>query len=135
MIEFGLNEGGRVQQYIDRFVLDHSKPYEPGKHIHDSGVINTRIGSGQVIWDGPDVEYLYEGKLMVDPKTLKGAFFSPDYGFWSRPKTQKIMDPSGRDLEFHGGGKRGAHWYDRMIEEEYDDLIAGVQKIIDGSDI
>lgn len=129
----GLDEGGKVQKYIDSFVLYHSEPYVPGKHIHDSGVVATKIGSGKVIWDTPDANYLYEGKLMVDPITLKGAFFAPDYGFWSRPSTQKIMDPTGRDLVYHGGGLRGSHWFDRMIENEMDDLLDGIVKLIGGN--
>lgn len=129
----GLDEGGKVQKYIDSFVLYHSEPYVPGKHIHDSGVVATKIGSGKVIWDTPDANYLYEGKLMVDPITLKGAFFAPDYGFWSRPNTQKIMDPTGRDLVYHGGGLRGSHWFDRMIENEMDDLLDGIVKLIGGN--
>lgn len=129
----GLDEGGKVQKYIDSFVLYHSEPYVPGKHIHDSGVVATKIGSGKVIWDTPDANYLYEGNLMVDPITLKGAFFAPDYGFWSRPNTQKIMDPTGRDLVYHGGGLRGSHWFDRMIENEMDDLLDGIVKLIGGN--
>ena len=129
----GLDEGGKVQKYIDSFVLYHSEPYVPGKHIHDSGVVATKIGSGKVIWDTPDANYLYEGKLMVDPITLNGAFFAPDYGFWSRPNTQKIMDPTGRDLVYHGGGLRGSHWFDRMIENEMDDLLDGIVKLIGGN--
>lgn len=132
MKEIGLNEGGKVQQFIDNFVLYESEPYVPGRHIHEQGVIGTKIGSGQVVWDTPDANYLYEGKLMVDPITLKGAFFSPDYGFWSRPGVEKIMDPSERNLEYHGGGLRGSKWFDRMIEDKEDKLYEGVQKIVNG---
>ena len=69
---------------------------------------------------------------MVDSITLKGAFFNPNYGFWSRPHTQKIMDPNGRNLEYHNGGKRGSKWFDRMIESEMNDLLEGISNIIDG---
>lgn len=126
----GLDEEGRVQEYIDSFVLYHSEPYLPGKHIHTPQA--NKLGSGKVVWDTPDANYLYEGKLMVDPITLKGAFFSPNYGFWSRPGVQKIMDPKGRDLNYHGGGLRGAKWFDRMINAEMDELIKGVENIING---
>lgn len=128
----GLNERGKAQKYIDQFVLYHCEPYLPGRHIHDNGVIATKIGSGKVIWNSPDANYLYEGKLMVDPITLKGAFFAPDYGYWSRPNTQKILDPKKRDLVYHGGGLRGPKWFDRMIEAEMDDLVKGVQNIANG---
>lgn len=130
--ELGFNENGEIQKYIDNFILYHSEPYTPGSHIHDSGVIGTKIGSGEVVWDSPDANYLYEGKLMVDPYILKGAFFSKDYGFWSRPNTEKIMDPEGKDLSFHGGGKRGSHWFDRMMDEEYDELVEGIQNKVNG---
>lgn len=126
----GLNENGKVQKYIDNFVLNHCKPYIPGKHIHDAGVIATKIGSGRVIWDSPDANYLYEGKLMVDPITLKGAFYSPDYGYWSRPNMPKIIDPAKRTLNYHGGGLKGVKWFDRMIDNEMDDLLNGIIKII-----
>jgi len=132
MKSVGLDEGGKCQQFVDSFVLYRCEPYLPGKHIHDSGVISTKIGSGKVIWNTPDANYLYEGNLMVDPITLKGAFFSPNYGYWSRPNTQKIIDPKGRKLEYHGGGKRGAKWFDRMIEPEMNDLLKGLQDIAEG---
>lgn len=128
----GLDKGGKVQRYVDNFVLYHSEPYLPGKHIHNSGVVSTKIGGGQVIWNTPDANYLYNEKLMVDPFTFKGAFFSENYGFWSRPNTQKIIDPNGRNLEFHGGGLRGGKWFDRMIDTEMDELVKGVQNILNG---
>lgn len=128
----GFGENGKIQKYIDSFVLHHCEPYVAGKHIHEQGVIATKIGSGQVIWNSPDANYLYDGNLMVDPITLKGAFFSPTYGYWSRPNTPKIMDPSGRKLEYHSGGKRGDHWFDRMIENEMDELVEGTQNIANG---
>lgn len=127
-----LDESGKVQMYIDNFVLKKSESYTPGKHINDSGIIGTNIGSGKVIWDSPDANYLYEGKLMVDPITLKGSFFNPNFGHWSRPDTQKILDPSNRDLIFHSGGKRGSHWFDRMIEDEMENLLDGIEKVMGG---
>ena len=126
----GLDKGGKVQKHIDQFVLYHSDDYTPGKHINDSGRVGTKIGSGKVIWDSPDAHYLYEGKLMVDPITHKGAFFNPNYGFWSRPNTPKIYDPNGRKLEYHKGGKSGDHWFDRMIDNEMDDLLEEISKIV-----
>lgn len=140
--EMGLDPEGRVQKYVDSFVLYQSEPYEPGRHIHDSGVVATDIGSGLVVWDSPDSVYLYEGKLMVDPITKRGAFpiragkisfNSKDgeiEGFVSRRGVQKIMDPKGRDLKFKRGGKRGSHWYDRMMNDKGEELIRGIEETI-----
>ncbi|HAB66594.1 MAG TPA: hypothetical protein DCE23_04420 [Firmicutes bacterium] len=129
-----LDEGGKVQMYIDKFVLERSAPYTPGKHIIDAGIKGTSIGSGKVVYDDPSASYLYEGKLMVDPTTLKGAFYSPDYGYWSRPNTEKILDPSNRNLIFQGGGKSGDHWFDRMIEDEFDNLLDGIKNVMRGKE-
>lgn len=132
LFQIGLNERGKVQQYIDNFVFTHSEPYLPGPHLYRDSLASNKFGQGQVIWNTPDANYLYEGKLMVDPITLKGAFYSPNYGYWSRPDTQKIMDPKGRNLTYHGGGLRGKEWFDRMIKAEMDNLVAGVQNFVNG---
>lgn len=123
MKECGLNEGGEVQKYIDQFVFNHSEPYLPGYHIHRESEDGNTIGSGQVIWDTPDAQFLYEGKWMVDPETL-----SP----FARKGVQKILDPEGRELEYHGGGSRGKDWVNRMLENEEEDLIKGCQIIVNG---
>ena len=114
MESVGLDSGGEVQKYIDSFVLYHCEPYLPGRrHLHESGVNATKLGSGMVIWNSPDANYLYEGKLMVDPITKVGAFpirggkisFKESDGdievFVSRKNTQKIMDPKNRDLRYY----------------------------------
>jgi hypothetical protein len=132
MKSVGLNEGGKVQKYIDGFIFDHSEPYLPGYHLYRDSKNANKPGNGEVIWNTPDANYLYESKLMVDPITLKGAFFNPNYGFWSRPNTQKIMDPQGRNLTYHGGGQRGSHWFDRMIDNEMYKLLEGIQNIVNG---
>lgn len=129
----GLDDGGEIQQYIDQFVLEQSEPYIPmddARQLILSGSRATQIGSGEVAWDTPYASYIYEGKLMVDPITLKGAFYSKDYGFWSRPNIPKIMDPSGRNLEYHGGANRKDHWFDRMMIDKKDELIQECQQII-----
>ena len=126
-----LEEGGKVQKYIDSFILNETKPFLPGqRHLYQSGITGTKIGSGLIIWNSPDANYLYEGKLMVDPKYLKGAFFSPTYGFWSRPNVQKIMDPQGRDLKNKKEGKD--HWFDKAMTTKMDNLLYGISHIIDG---
>lgn len=138
----GLNEGGKVQKYIDGFVFDHSKDYLPGYHLFEESKSANKLGSGKVIYNTSDANYLYEGKLMVDPKYKIGAFpirnkkisfdekDGPITDFVSRKGVQKIMDPKKRDLA-HVKGKKD-HWFDRMIEDEMDNLVDGVQRIIDG---
>lgn len=123
MKDCGLDEGGEVQKYIDQFIFYHSEPYLPGSHIHRESESVNRFGTGQVIWDTPDAQFLYEGKLMVDPETL-----SP----FARKGVQKILDPEGRDLKYGGGGLRGKDWVNRMLKDEEEELIKGCQNKVNG---
>lgn len=141
----GLDEGGKVQKYIDNFVVTKSEPYLPGnKHLYESSRISTKIGSGKVVYNTPDANYLYEGKLMVDPFMKVGAFpirngkisfkesDGPIEGFVSRKNVPKIDDPKGRSLNYHGGSMRREKWFDRMIDDKMEELVTGIQNIVNG---
>ncbi len=141
----GLDEGGKVQKYIDNFVITKTEPYLPGsKHLYESSRISTKIGSGKVIYNTPDANYLYEEKLMVDPFVKVGAFpirngkisfkesDGPIEGFVSRKNVPKIDDPKGRNLKFHNGSMRRGKWFDRMIDDKMEELVAGIQNIVNG---
>ena len=122
----GLDKGGKVQKYIDENLFGWSKDYLPGIqkiHIYAQSVAANKPGNGQVIWNTPDANYLYEGKLMVDALT---------HSAWGRLNEQKIMDPEGRNLHYNGEPKRGSKWFDRMINDKMDELVKGVQNIING---
>ena len=128
----GLEDGGAVQKQIDESFLRYCEPYLPFDTgaLRDSGITSTKIGSGQVIWDTPYAHYLYEGILYVDPITGKGAFYNEDYGFWSRPNTQKV--PSNRELHYRGGGLRGKKWAERMWADHGDDIIREAEAVANG---
>lgn len=69
----GLEENGRVQQFIDSECLrlcDKKIPKDTGALIQ-SGIINTRVGSGQVIWRTPYARRLY---------------YHPEYNFNQSPE-------------------------------------------------
>ncbi len=128
--QVGLDEGGTAQRQLDESFLKYCDPYLPfdSGMLRDSGYTATEIGSGEIVWNDPKAHYLYEGILYVDPKTGKGAFYSNDYGFWSRPGVQKV--PSDRELEYHGGGLRGKRWAERMWADRSEDIIREVEAVI-----
>jgi hypothetical protein len=69
----GLEENGRVQQFIDSECLrlcDRKIPKDTGALIQ-SGIINTRVGSGQVKWRTPYARRLY---------------YHPEYNFNQSPE-------------------------------------------------
>ena len=79
---------------------------------------------------------------MVDPIAKVGAFpirngkisfddkDGPIEKFVSRKGYPKIMDPRQRDLANVRNEKD--HWFDRMIDNEMDKLLNGVQNIVNG---
>lgn len=120
--ELGLEEGGKVQQVIDQTVLDVCEPYIPmdiaggadGTGLIRSGIMNTVIGSGEVVWKTPYAHYVHEGIVYVDPETHAAGFLTED-GWKSRKNVSKI--PSDRKLQYQGAPMRGSHWVDRSMQE------------------
>lgn len=53
--DHGLEEGGRVQQFIDTQCLQLCEPMIPkdAGALINSGITNTKIGSGEVKWSTP----------------------------------------------------------------------------------
>ena len=113
MTQRGLEERGRVQQYIDNEVLKRSEPYTPLETgtLSKSGQLNTVLGSGEVIWSTPYARYQYYGKVMAG----------------SAPK--KVTDKA---LKYHGGGARGEKWFERMKAAHKDGILSGAAKIAGG---
>lgn len=105
-----------VMKFVANEVMRLSDDYVP----FDSGVLKNNayvvpLGN-QIIYPAPYAQYLYEGKLMVDPITHKGAFYDPRTNrYWSRPGVQKIL--TDKPLHYAGEPKRGAHWAERMWDD------------------
>lgn len=137
MQNHGLNDGGAVQQFVDSECMRRMQSFMPFSSgaMESSMVTNTVIGSGKIITATPYSRYLYYGVLMVDPKTLKGAFHDEVSGrFWSRPGVQKIIDPAGRKLDYDTSAhpKAGSHWFDRMVSEYGDEIGKGAAQLAGG---
>ena len=109
----GLEEGGRVQTIFTNEVREWSEPYVP----MDNGLLknNTSMAADgtSYTYESPYAHYQYVGDLYVDPKYLKGAFFNPHFGYWSRPGIPKVRDPNGKKIN-NWNGKRGPYWVERM---------------------
>lgn len=128
LAKHGLENGGRVMKMFANEIIRLSDDYAP----FDSGVLkNSAYFDGEyIVYDTPYARYLWYGKLMVDPYTLKGAFFNEEYGFWSRPNTKKIL--SNRDLNYHNNetGLRGSYWVNRMWADYGDDICEAIEKSV-----
>lgn len=87
--KFGLEEGGRVQQMVDAEFLKNVEPYVPldlaGKYenpgnLVNSGILNTVIGSGEIVWDTPYARNLYyHNDYNFQGSPLRGAYWADRY--------------------------------------------------------
>lgn len=122
----GLNKGGRVQEFFTSELMRKSDPYVP----YAAGALKTsaRIDTNKdaIIYDTPYARYHWYGKLMVDPITHKGAFYSPTYGFWSRPDVNKVL--TDRNMEYNGAPLRGPRWVERCWINEKDNIIKSTEE-------
>lgn len=122
----------RAQMALDSQVWNDMQQYMPfadGNLIRQTNALNqTVLGSGKVyVYDG-NVEYahyMYEGVVYVDPVYKKGGFYSPDYGFWSRPGVKKI--PSERKFQYTNPMATD-HWDQTAIRNHYKQWLEIVKK-------
>lgn len=122
----GLQAGGKVQKYFTQNCYKHMEKFVPKQ----SGILrtNVEIGDDYITYKSPYAHYQYHGVLYVDKKTGKGAFYSENYGYWSRPNTTKVA--SNRSLNYHTPGT-GSYWDKRMWSAEKDNVISETQKFFD----
>lgn len=100
----GLDTGGKVQKYIDSEVLRQSEPYVPflsGK-LKQSGIINTKIGSGEVIYRKPYARRQYYENAGMGREGISK------------------------------GGRRGKQWFERMKANHREQILAGAARIAGG---
>lgn len=115
-VELSLETFGKkldiAQDVLDAQVWNDIKQYMPmdtGTLIRETDILNQST-RGEVYLYPPDSDYghyQYEGIKYVDPDYGVGAFYSPDYGYWSRPGIEKV--PSNEPL-FYGRESAEAHW-------------------------
>lgn len=125
----GLNPGGRVQQAVDKAVIDWSLQYVPWEtgSLGKSAYTATKIGEGVVRYPGPYAHYLYYGEV-YGPNI---PVFEDNSGIptrWYSPPGQK-KHPTGRQLTYAKDVNplAGAFWFQRMIADHKDDILKEAQ--------
>lgn len=122
-----------AQEALDAQVWADMQKYMPratGNLIQQTAALNA-VTSGKVYAYDPNVEYahyLWEGELYVDPVYRVGGFYSPDYGFWSRPGVKKV--PSGMPL-FYTNPNATAHWNETAINNHMQDWVEVVRRALE----
>jgi len=73
----------------------------------------------------PYGHYQWEGIMYADPKTGKGAFYTPEYGFWSRSDTEKV--PTTRLLSYSNPQAK-RDWLRYAAEHHKDDVVKAAKE-------
>lgn len=117
----GLEERGKVQQFVGDEVLRKCDPYVP----FQSGILKNTAqvlnGGKQVRWNSPYAKFLYYGKVMVGVNSN-----SP----WARKGERKVV--TGKNLTYSGAPKRGSMWFERMKAQHGQEIIDAAAKLAGG---
>ena len=114
-----------AQKELDSMVMTDMKPYMPkqtGTFVNITSAQSASLaGSGTVVAAAaPMGRFLYEGKVMVDPKTG-----SP----WARPGAKKVV--TDRNLKY-SNPKATPHWFDTAKDKHGESWVKAVKKIAGG---
>lgn len=129
--KFNLEQGGKVQQVIDKSVIDYCLQYVPWETgtLGKSAYGATQIGSGKVVYPGPYAHYLYYGEVygpnipvFEDDSGVPTRFFSP-------PGRKK--HPTGRELQYATDVNplAGSYWFERMKADHMKDIIREAKNV------
>lgn len=112
-----------AQEFVDSEVLRLCEPFIPLKTsmLVKSGTLGTEVGSGVVEWIAPYARFQYYGKVMIGVNSRSA---------YAHRGERKVV--TGRDLVYHGGGLRGAFWFQRMKEIYGEQIISGARKLAGG---
>lgn len=135
----GVNEKLKKAQYwLDSQVMTDMLPFMPmdtGIFIHNTVSRSSALaGTGLVCAGAPPYgRYLYEGKVMVDSATGKGArrIVLKTGEVIYRHRKGATLVPTERPLTY-SRGTAVPHWFEEAKRQHFDDWVAGVQKILGG---
>ncbi len=102
-----------AQKFVDSECLRHCDklvPFQTG-FLKKSGILGTKIGSGELNYLSPYSRYQYYGKVMV-----------------GKPPKRKTNIP----LKYQFAPKRGAKWFERMKVEHKDAILRGASRFMKG---
>lgn len=121
--ELGLEEQGKVQQFLGKTVADNLKKYVSFKSGAQEASVNPINGGKQVIINVPYARFQAGGKVMVGIKSR-----SP----WARRGERKVV--ISKSLTYHSNSLRGAHPFERMKADKGQSILNQTAKYERGLD-
>ncbi len=108
----GLEERGKVQQFLGKTVADNLKKYVSLKSGTQKDSVNPINGGKQVIINVPYARFQAEGKVMVGVKSRSA---------YARRGERKVV--INKNLKYHSSKLRGAHPFERMKADKRDKIL------------
>lgn len=128
----GLAADGTVQMFHTQNVLRRIKKYMPFRtgDTYKITVAQTDIRKPEIVTETPGAEYLFHGKVMIDPKINAAGFMTPE-GWRSRKGCVKVL--TDRNLEYFRGKnpQAGPRWDRALSANEGKAMAADLQRFID----
>ena len=128
----GLAPDGDAQAFHTQNVLRRIKKYMPfvSGSLYKMTQIQTDIRKPEIVTDAPQAQYLFYGKVMVDPKLRVAGFMTPE-GWRSRKGVVKVL--TGRDLEYTKtkNPMAGPHWDRALSAAEGRAMAEDLQRYMD----
>lgn len=113
----GLEDRGRVQQFLGKTVANNLKKYVSfNSGTQEASTYSINKGK-QVIINVPYARFQAGGKVMV------GIY---SHSPWARAGERKVV--TNRNLTYQGGGLRGAHPFERMKADKRESILFQVAK-------
>ena len=119
--ELGLEERGKVQQFLGKTVADNLKKYVSFKSGVQEASVNPINGGKQVIINVPYARFQAGGKVMVGVKSR-----SP----WARRGERKVV--VSKNLTYHNNRLRGSHPFERMKADKGQSILNQTAKYARG---
>lgn len=114
-----------AQDVLDAQVWQDVQTYMPmntGSLIKSTDDIN-KTTRGEVYLYPPEHDYghyQYEGIKYVDPVYGIGAFYTPEYGYWSRPGIEKVAS---EEFLFYSKPTAEAHWGEVAMQNQKEQWV------------
>lgn len=110
----------RAESIVGQQVIKDTEPFVPA--LTGSLTIRTRLDGNKIIYPGPYAQFLYYGKVMVDPQT--GSTFAPKGG-------TKVL--TNRDLVFSKAmhPQAQSHWFEASKAQNLDKWIRIAEKAVE----
>ena len=96
-------------------IVKDCEPFVPmlSGALKNSPIASIGANDNYIVYQSLYAHYLYEGVMYADPVTGKGAFFSPNIGFWSRPGVSKVKTSRSLHYSTAHHPKACSRWFEK----------------------